>query len=231
MIVEVTVDARTASSQATLAGPYVLMSVMVSPSSAGRRGAPSSCSSRSPVAYTLLVEMITTWSVDRSRTARRTWPGCIETSITASQCCWDTGDRAMSSFRSARTKVTPSGGALVPRAKHVTSMPRARASTAIARPRNLVPPSSSSFMSPILHASTRIGSDRRPASTSHRVHDVTPSTGGVTSHKRCDVAPLGHAICEGARSLGRIRPSLPVWVFAHARAAGAGVQSWPGGAR
>src|SRR5665647_420736 len=84
--------------------------------------------------------MNTAWSVDRSRTARRTCPGCLETSITASQCCVATGAKASSSSRSALTKVTPSGGALVPRVRHVTSTPRAKASTAIARPRNLVHP-------------------------------------------------------------------------------------------
>jgi len=50
MIVHVVVPARTASSHATLAGPYVLMSVMTSPSSAGTVGEFSSCSSRSPYA-------------------------------------------------------------------------------------------------------------------------------------------------------------------------------------
>ncbi len=50
MIVEVTVAARTASSHATFAAPYMLMSVMTSPSSAGTVGELSSCSRRSPYA-------------------------------------------------------------------------------------------------------------------------------------------------------------------------------------
>ena len=101
-------------------------------------------------AYTLIVDTKVQCARGHAATARATHDGVRATSTTASNSS-AARSAGISSVRSSATWRTPSGTEPdAPRAATLTSCPRAAASTATARDRKTVPPSTRNLMGPSL---------------------------------------------------------------------------------